>query len=281
MKTNSLKKAFAALAISAVAVSATSISAFAANDVKGPDNGFTADEIAASDIKATVSVDRVTLTLKEAKDLVENDTPVNIAVTVASDFDDSEDGFYSATGFHIDYDTRLSIVKGRTKLPDIKLGDGGAALALTTEEYPGGVFVTTSGSGDFGFNGVLYTLQFKLPADVAAGDVYPVEIIYRSAPNAMDRFTNATDDRTGKLMQGYVFTRGIVQGYIEIEGEPDITTTTTAPTTTAATTAPTTTAPTTTAPTTTAPTTTAPTTTSTTTTTTTTTTTNATKTSTT
>ncbi len=227
MKTNSLKKAFAALAISAVAVSATSISAFAANEILGPDNGFTADEIAASEIKPTVSVEQVILTLEQAQALVESNTPVNISVNVAG-----ADGLYSATGFHLDYDTRLSIVKGRTQQPEIVLGDGGKYLSLTMEEYPGGVFCTTSGSGDFGYDGVLYTMQFNLPQDVAAGDKYPVEIIYRSAANAMDRFTNAIDDHTGKLMQGYVFTQGIVKGYIEITGGSTTTTTTSTTTTT-------------------------------------------------
>ncbi len=228
MKTNYLKKAFAALAVSAVAVSATSVSAFAADEIRGADNGFTADEIATSTIKPTVSVDKVTLTLAEAQELVANNTPVDIAVTVSG----GTDGLWAPTGMHFDYDSRLSIVTKRTGDPKVELGDGGADLSLTTEKYTNGVFCTTSAKGDYGFDGVLYTISFNLPADVAAGDKYPIDIVYRSAPNAVDKFTNAIDDRTGQLMQAWVFTQGLDNGWIEIKDDGTTTTTTTSTTTT-------------------------------------------------
>ncbi|MDE5770485.1 MAG: hypothetical protein K2I06_02485, partial [Ruminococcus sp.] len=248
MKTNYLKNAFTALVISAVAVSATSVSAFAADEIRGPGNGFTDEEIAASTIKPIVSVEKVTLTLAEAQEHVANGTPVEVQVTVSG----NTNGLWAPTGMHIDYDTRLSILTDMFGDADIALGN--TKLSLVTEMYSGGVFCTTSAKGDYGLDGLLYTLSFNLPSDVAAGDKYPIDLVYRSAPNAVDKFTNAVDDHTGQLMQGWVFTQGLDSGWIEIEGgttTTTTTTTTTAPTTTTTTTSAPTTTTTTSAPTTT------------------------------
>ena len=55
----------------------------------------------------------------------------------------------------------------------------------------------------------MWTLEFKLPATVAEGDVYPIDIIYKSNENAEDLFVNTEVNQAGQLMQAYTFTKGI------------------------------------------------------------------------
>lgn len=72
------------------------------------------------------------------------------------------------------------------------------------------------------------TISFKLPDDADYGEQYDIEIIH----SGDETFTNIDDDETGRLMQAYLFTRGIDNGYIKIDDVLTTTSTTTIITTT-------------------------------------------------
>ena len=263
MKNNSFKRAFSALAIAAVAASASSMAAFADET-----NGFTQDQIDASAVKPVVSISvdgndkGVVYTAAEAK---------SKTVTVALKVDGAQLK-YASTGFHIYYSDKLAI----TEDPDfgtINVNKGKAIEKLAAsnpKEDPTapagmkGVFVSTACEKNLGINGEMWTIEFQLPSDVKEGDVYPIDIIYKSNKNAEDLFVNTEVDQAGNLMQAYTFTRGIYNstvnntfaanaadvakcsalssidksydGYIAIAGAETTTTTTTTTTTEATTT---------------------------------------------
>lgn len=246
MKKNSLKRIFAALALSAVATtSVASISAFAeegtteaptetvteapteedteapteAPTAAGPsaDGGFTADEIAAAPVKATITMEKKSLTVAEAAG---KEVTLTYSVNV---------GNWASTGVHIDYDSRLELT---AKKWSDAVNDNESIGAKKFQEYTNGLFVTTAADADTGITGTIVTLTFKVPSDAKAGDFYPVTFNY--VPK--DLFTNAKDDETGKLMQAYTFTQGLVGGGIQIVDDATAapTTVTTAKTTTTA-----------------------------------------------
>lgn len=208
MKNNSFKRAFSALAIVAVAASASSMAAFADEA-----NGFTQDQINASEIKPVVSISvdgndkGVVYSVDEAK---------GKTVTVSLKVDGAQLK-YASTGFHIYYSDKLTLNTD----PDfgtIKV-DAGKALTKLSPGSPKedptagagfkGVFVCSAGDDNLGINGEMWTMEFTLPADAAEGDVYPIDIIYKSNENAEDLFVNTEVNQAGQLMQAYTFTKGI------------------------------------------------------------------------
>lgn len=240
MRKNSFKRIFAALALSAVATtSVASISAFAEGTSVGPqadgsyvkdENGtlitYSADDIAGAATKPTMSASKITLTESEAK---ANPT-VTVEVSVSG-----ADKMYASTGVHLYYDQRLTMAIDDFGYPDVVYGDAAAKLDQKTAEpgktEKGGLFVASGAKADFGRDGVLYSINFTLPEDVAAGEKYDLDLAYEAG----DLFTNNADDLEGRLMEGYMFTQGLSDGYIEIvedPTEPPTTTTTTAATTT-------------------------------------------------
>ena len=268
MKNDSLKKVFSAIAVTAVAVSATSVTAFA--DAR---NGLTDDEIEASAVKPKITASQITLTLDEAKDIIaNNDGLVEWSISI-----EDANKEYCSTGMHVYYDERLSIATD----PDddevlmINLGKAGRNLSQAKEldnenaaDYPAhkanvmasksdktagmkGFFVTTAGQENNGYNGQLWDVTVKLPSDVEAGALFPIDIVYKSVGGVADVFLDI--DRSNLAMQAYAFTKGIYNednlnpneplegtpydGYILIEpGEEETTTTTTTTETTTTTT---------------------------------------------
>ena len=122
MKTNSLKKAFSALALAAVAVSATSVSAYADSYKYDAASGgaysdkLTADQINAAEVKAKITATKEVITLDEAK---ANPTRT-IEINVASGQDKA---YYASTGIHYYVDSRLTIVTNRVGAPAGTRGD--------------------------------------------------------------------------------------------------------------------------------------------------------------
>ena len=232
MKKNTLKRAFAALAVSAVAASASAVSAIAAGPAAGQEYNLNGLDPSKAATKPTISITQEKISLSEAKA-----NPVRtMEITVSG-----ADRKYAPTGLHIQYDERLTGVKDED-------GDyatlGAAGSKLSQEQQADGThgfFVATAASTDIGKDGVLWTFKLQLPSDVKEGDKFPVEIAYRSKPTAEDLFTNGDKDTEGQLMQAWVFTQGIEQGYIEIEAPTTTSTSTTTTTTTTTTTSTTTT----------------------------------------
>lgn len=217
MKKNSLKRVFSAIALTAVAASATSMAAFAEGEdttIGDEYNGFTMEEILN---EATVKPELFVAIDGQRGGKVYNlaevaGKTVNVTINVKGAADK-----YCSTGLHIYYDKRLEIPRNRVGRLNVT---GGEAQELLTTKTPDedptaaeqdmlGFFVTTAGDDDFGYDGVFWQFDVTIPADAEEGDVFPIDIIYKSNPNAEDLFVNKNRDRGGKLMQAYVFTKGI------------------------------------------------------------------------
>ena len=204
---NSLKRAASLIALGVVATSACSLNAFAEGDSKfSADGGYSATEIGASTVKPTITASKKVITLAEAKDAQQIDITVSGA-----------DGKYCSTGMHVYYDSRLEIALNRANRPDVKIGEAGEMLVSkpadidpTAADYKmEGFFVTTAGDDNLGFDGTLWTFNVNLPADAKEGDVYPIDIVYRSNATNEDLFVNKEVNAEGKLMQAYAWTQGI------------------------------------------------------------------------
>ncbi|MBP3309530.1 MAG: hypothetical protein J6L05_01785, partial [Ruminococcus sp.] len=234
-------------------------------------NGFSAAEIENSSVKPEITVDTIELELDDAK--ASPIQRVNISISNA-------EYKYASTGIHVYWDSRLTVVpdsRGNYATP------GSAIRRSSCIIWPNenGFFAATAHAGDYGRDGIMYSFDLMLPNNVFTGDIYPICVVYEENNLCSDLFTNTVNDSDGKLMQAWLFTKGINNGYIVIKENVTTTTTTTATTTTTTTstttsstttttttpTTTTTTTPTTTTTTTTTPTTTTPTTTTTTTTT--------------
>ena len=131
-------------------------------------------------------------------------------------------GAYAATGMHLYYDNRLTIPLNNRGRMSISNGDAITDLSvnspkvdpLATEEAKSvygtgfnGVFFSTAGSANDGCDGTMYTITFKLPDILAGGEVFPIDIIYKSVEGASDLFYDSK--RQNHSMSAYTFTRGI------------------------------------------------------------------------
>ncbi|MDE6780555.1 MAG: hypothetical protein K2J40_03740 [Ruminococcus sp.] len=196
---------------------------------------FSDEEIKNSKYKPTITIDCVSLSLEEA--LISGTVSVDIRIR-------SAEQAYCSTGLHVKWDPSLILNTTSTGRPDVQTGDAIEYLKGDYENNDNGIFLATAGSDDYGLDGTMWTLNFKLPEDIRGGEEFPIEIEYDSN----DIFTNLQNNEEGQLMQAYAFTRGICGGFIKIELPSATTTaTTTTKTTTATTTTATTTATTTTA----------------------------------
>ena len=226
MKKNAFKSVIAALAVSAVAVSSTAMVAFAGK-AAGQEYDLAGLDPNNATVKPTITIDTKEVEASAAGSTV----TLNLSVEGAA-------GKYAPTGLHVQFDSRLKLVQRDGEYAE--KGDAGKKLSYTEEkDGDNGFFVTTSADKDSGNDGVLWTFDLQIPADAKAGDVYPVEVAYKSTENAKDLFTNVDQNEEGQLMQAWVFTNGIVQGAIKVAGttEPpttESTTTTTESTTTTA-----------------------------------------------
>ena len=170
-------------------------------------------------IKPTLTVSKVVLKKSE----INSDRTVDMTISVSGAADK-----YAPTGLHVIYDSRLKVktknIAGYTIYAN--LGEAGNYLAQEQQGYgDNGFYLATAASDDVGQDGVLWKFTMILPEDASEGDNYPVQIAYNnSKPTAQDRFTNGDKDTVGQLMDAWVFTRGIEQGYIKIAKE-DITAT--------------------------------------------------------
>lgn len=129
-------------------------------------------------------------------------------------------GKYTATGIHINFDSRLSL-NG-----DNKAVQPGEAIMLcnsrTVKIDDDTIFVMTAGISGDGDDGIMWSFPLIIPSDCQTGDVYPIQIEYINNGATMDQFSNAPpyyEREQDQLMEAWVFTKGIVQGYIKIKEE--------------------------------------------------------------
>lgn len=130
---------------------------------------------------------------------------------------------WSSSGIHIAFDDRLGLkLNDMSQEPSFKAGDAveniSSILVVSwkgenpPEELNGknmnNISVITAGSGNNAFNGVIATIDFIIPPDAKAGDIYNIEFFkYKT-----DCFTNVEQD---KAMQDFAF-ENWQNGYIKI-----------------------------------------------------------------
>ena len=209
MKTNTIKRAFAALAVSAVALSATAINASAETAV-----GYTSTGKAEGFTGASLELTQKTITIDEAKNAQE------ITLTVKGDGTQ-----YDSTGIHVKFDDGLELVKSEYMEEEVLAVPKQNYGASEVKEDGNGLFLTfanTTPKSAKAAGSAIWSFQLKVK-NPEAGKKYPIQITYTDG----DLFDLKGSDTTDAL-RDYAFTH-VTQGYIEITGG---TTTTTAATTT-------------------------------------------------
>jgi hypothetical protein len=130
---------------------------------------------------------------------------------------------YDSVGLHFLYDTRLEVVYN--EFGECVTYNGNLSYECT-DLGDGELFVANMGvkgkDGD-----AVWQIDFRLPENAKPGDLFPIGIEYRTSSITEDCFTNLYGNEEGKLMQAWLFTQGINNGYIKVI-ENDITTTTVA-----------------------------------------------------
>jgi len=251
MKKNTLKRTFAALAVSAVAASMASMTAAAAFDngcdkqdnkeVKFGSSSMTwqqpakwkTDPIDPSTYTGSAKVyfDKVTLPYDKAAAMAKAGTAQTINLNVSGAANS-----VNAVGFHTFYDTRLTVVPGEYGDDITKGGALGAFTENVVKIADGQYNFVASAGGNRLRDGVLFSIDFKLPADVQPGDLYPIGLQFWTDGTTSDLFYNQEQNAAGRLQMAYIFTQGIENGYIAIENTTTTTSTTTTTTTSTSTT---------------------------------------------
>ena len=244
MKKNSLKKVFAALALSTVAATSISaISAAAAESVDYANGTYTyelpdgtemtvnSDQMANAPAKNVITIETKEITAEEAKAGVE----VTLNVSVSS-------GDWASTGVHFNHDTTNLEATNRAWATSVAMSE--ALGSKKIEQSSTGWFFTTAGDQACGCTEYA-TLTYKVIAeDPQPGDFYPVTLDFVQ----YDKFGNVANNsfdsgiekvEANRLSIGWAFLNR-VNGGIKIKEEEPTTEPTTEPSTEAPTTEPTT-----------------------------------------
>lgn len=226
MKTNTIKRAFAALAVSAVALSATAINASAETAV-----GYTSTGKAAGFTGASLELTQKTISLDEAKN----------AQMITLSAKSTNGTKFDSTGIHITYDAGLELVPITIKGKNVNAEDMqvyGTYKAVTDGDN--GLFLTFGNDETFSAAAdgtALWQFQLKVK-NPEAGKKYPINVSFTDG----DLFDLKGSADTEKI-RDYAFSN-VTQGYIAIEAVTTATTTSTTTATTTTTTTTTTTPPT-------------------------------------
>ena len=157
--------------------------------------------------KPKLTMDKVVLKKSEAAG---KEVTVNLSVSGA-------DRAYASTGLHVYWDSRLKLKTEANNFPMIERGSAINYLSCgfpthdptAAERGMDGYFLVTAGSNNYGLDGVMWSFTFILPDDATIGDVYPIDIVYKSNKSACDLFINRECNTNGYNMQAYAFTKGI------------------------------------------------------------------------
>ena len=223
MKTNTIKRAFAALAVSAVALSATAINASAETAV-----GYTSTGKAAGFTGASLELTQKKITLDEAKN----------AQMITLSAKSTNGTKFDSTGIHITYDAGLELVPITIKGKNVNAEDMqvyGTYKAVTDGDN--GLFLTFGNDETFSAAAdgtALWQFQLKVK-NPEAGKKYPINVSFVDG-DLFDLKGNADTEK----IRDYAFSN-VTQGYIEIVAPPTTTSTTATTTTTSTTTSTTTT----------------------------------------
>ena len=159
--------------------------------------------------KPKLTMDKVVVTKSD----IDNNKEVTVNLSVSG-----ANMAYASTGIHVYWDPRLKIAENpKINIPMVNKGDALRYLACglptkdptAAQQGMDGCFMATAGSGNYGLDGVMWSFTFILPDDAKTGDVYPIDIVYKSNAAAHDLFINSESNTAGYNMQAYAFTKGI------------------------------------------------------------------------
>lgn len=218
-----LKRFLAAAAATAITLVSSTANIFAAGKPKGDEYELNGLDPSIAKNKPVISISQENLPNYERK----NNPIRTVTVSIKG-----ADNAYANVGFTVKFDERLTLVQkaGRIALAGPAWEYGQPIFVPDTEH---GFRAILTSSGNTGQDGVMFKFQVQLPDDANVGNgKYPIEIYYNKDT---DLFSNAEMDADSQLMEAWLFTQGIEQGYIwaPIWDDP---TTTKAPTTTVTTT---------------------------------------------
>ena len=155
--------------------------------------------------KPKLTMDKVVVTKGDNNN--NKEVTVNLSVSGA-------DMAYSSTGIHVYWDSRLKLAEdSQFNLPMVKRGEALQYISIVyskedasaSQQGMDGYFMTTAGINNYGQDGVMWSFTFILPDDAKIGDVYPIDIVYKSN----DCFINNEHNTDGYNMQAYAFEKGI------------------------------------------------------------------------
>ena len=159
--------------------------------------------------KPKLTMDKIVVTKSE----IDNNKEVTVNLSVSG-----ANRAYASTGIHVYWDSRLRLAEDSdVNFPMIDRGNAIKHLACglptkdptAAQQGMDGYFMATAGSGNYGLDGVMWSFTFILPDDAKIGDVYPIDIVYKSNAAAHDLFINSESNTAGYNMQAYAFTKGI------------------------------------------------------------------------
>ena len=145
----------------------------------------------------------------------QKDGTVKVTVSVMG-----AEGHYCNTGLYLYYDERLTIDKTKQPVP-------GEAISKLSHAYAYGdtddfVFLTTAGVDDYGKDGGMWTIYFKLPENVKQGDEYHFRIGDSKYGKLPPTFIDYDESENGRKMQENIFSAEIPDGRIVIVENPSI-----------------------------------------------------------
>lgn len=218
-----LKRIIAATSAVSMLLVSSALQAFSAGKPMGDEYELNGLDVSKAKTKPTIYISPLKLSYEDAVN-----APVQTVFVCIKDAEKA----YATAGFSVRYDERLTLVKTE----DGDIAAKGPALSRVTATFTpdtaNGFRAIIAGSQDLGKDGVMFNFDVKLPDDLKKGEKFPINIYYNKDS---DLFTNALMDEDGQLMEAWLFTQGIEQGYIEVDPQW-IGTTSTAPKTTASTT---------------------------------------------
>lgn len=188
--------------------------------ISNSNNIYTAEEINTSTVKPVLSLSKTEVDYTNAGQQV----PVTLSVKGA-------DKAWNCMGVHIYYDERLILETKTNGMINYSIGAAAEDIPFSVaDSTDNGIFFTCSGEANLGRDGDIVTFYFTLPNNINPGDSFPIEIKYEYTILddiiATDLFTNRIDNLSrDELMEAYVFTKGIENGYINVTREIAATTT--------------------------------------------------------
>lgn len=170
-------------------------------------NGFMRSEIRNSPVKPVVRVESTE---------VSPDGTGTVNVTVSIEGAESK---WAYAGIRLAYDPRLTPCTDEDG--DLIFSKGNAVenmnVAVSLNDDNNSIFIACANDTNSGLDGELISIDFDVPASAQFNDQFNINVVYDNS----SVFTNAENDKQGRLMQAYLFTQGIENGSVTLLSPSD------------------------------------------------------------